>query len=84
MDDVVEVCGDYRLYTHALRVSPANNWQAWVLISLEDITGQRGMMRSRSFSGVPLIFNNEADATAYALQYGRMLIASGSSELQGL
>jgi hypothetical protein len=83
------VCGKYLLYPLALLLPQSGQWQAVVIV-----TGDRGdkqlsaadhdsptLPHSKSFPTVPVIFDDEASAKAYALRYGQMLVAGHFKDL---
>ena len=83
------VCGKYLLYPLALHLPQSRKWQAMVIV-----TRDRGdkksagadydnptLPHSKSFPSVPVIFDDEASAKAYALRYGQMLVAGHFKDL---
>ena len=69
-------------WTLALRAPTGRKWQSFVVISsYEDRGDSTTRMNSRAFPGAPFLFNSAGEATEYALQYGRTLIAGRSPEL---
>ncbi len=85
--DAPVVCGKYLLYPLALHLPQSGKWQAIVIITRDngDVRGPDDesptLPQSKSFPGVPVIFDDEATARAYALRYGRMLVAGHFKDL---
>jgi len=83
------VCGKYLLYPLALHLPQSGKWQAVVIVTRDGGDKKRDgadpdhptLPHSKSFPGVPVIFDDEASAKAYALRYGQMLVAGHFKDL---